>query len=473
VQFTTLLFAAFFLATLTVSWLLSRARAWQKAFLLLASYVFYLAGMWKQNGLLPALGLVAVLAASSLLGYVCGEGIARAESRTAKRAWLLIGLLGTVSALGFFKYYGFLSDALNDLLSAVRLRAELPVLELLLPVGISFYTFQGVSYLLDLYWKRGLKARSVLDYMLFVAFFPKLLSGPLCKARDFLAQIHSPAPAQVPEVTRAATLILSGLFKKVVLAALVDLKLVSDAFANPLAYSAPALWAALIGYGLLIYWDFSGYTDIAIGTGLLLGFKLPDNFNHPYIATDISDFWRRWHITLSMWLREYLFVPLGGLNITRRWSAVVLTMAIAGLWHGAGWTFILWGTYHGVLLFIHHGLRELKLRWKGGWLGRAGTCVLVLLGWVLFRAETLPLAGSYFLRLFSPAAPGKGFAVVVLPLLILGLLLQVYGGSLRVWYMRFSERLPWMLRPAFWLACGLGVLVLKPGGVPPYIYFGF
>lgn len=463
-QFTTLLFAVFFLATLTLYWALARWRTLQKVLLLAASYCFYAAWNWK---------LLGLLIAASLFTYGVGEGIARTSAKPARRAWATAGVVALLAMLGVFKYYEFFSESLNALLGRLNLAPRVPLLEIVLPLGISFYTFQAISYLLDIHWKRGPKAKNLLDGLLFMAFFPKLLSGPLVRSRDFLAQLEAPAPALVPEVSRAGVLILSGLVKKVVLAALIDIKLVSDAFAAPQNYTAPALWAALFGYALLLYWDFSGYTDIALGTALLLGLRLPENFNHPYIATDIGDFWRRWHISLSNWLRDYLFVPLGGLHIRRRWSAVVLTMVIAGLWHGAGWTYILWGTFHGVMLFCHHGLRELKLRWKGGWWGRLGTFVLVCFSWLIFRSESLPAAWTYFKHLFAFTAAGQGFSALVLVLLAIGLAEQVWGGRWRQLLIGASERLPWVLRPALWLACGLAILALKPGEVAPYIYFGF
>jgi alginate O-acetyltransferase complex protein AlgI len=463
-QFTTLVFAAFFLLTLTLYWALARWRSAQKILLLLASYGFYGAWSWK---------LLGLLIAASLFTYLAGEGLARCAAKGARRAWITFGVIALLALLGCFKYYGFFSESLNALLGAAGLAPRLPLMEIILPVGISFYTFQALAYLLDIYWKRAPKARSMLDCLLYMAYFPKLLSGPLARPRDFLKQLEAPAPALIPEVTHAGVLILSGLAKKVVLAALIDIKLVSDAFADPKLYSSPALWAALLGYAFLLYWDFSGYTDIALGASLLLGIRLPENFNHPYVAKDISDFWRRWHISLSAWLREYLYGPLGGLHIRRRWFAVVMTMVIAGLWHGAGWTYVLWGLLHGVALFCHHGLRELKLRWKGGWLGRAGTFLLICLGWLIFRCASLPEAWAYFKRLFSFSFSGQGFSALVLALLAIGVAEQLWGGRLRQWFEGQSERLPWALRPALWLACGLLILLVKPGEVAPYIYFGF
>jgi len=464
-QFTTLIFALFFVVTLTGTWLLARFRTSQKLFLLIASYCFYAAAAWK---------LLAVLLASSLLNYVAGELISRTSVKPQRRAWLYAAVACNLLLLGVFKYYGFFVDSIAALLEAAGLHPHLPALEILLPIGISFYTFQGLSYIVDLYRGQGVRARSMLDFLLFMAFFPKLLSGPITRAKELLPQLAGEHPRGVADLNGAATLLLSGLFKKVVLATLIDTHLVLKVFDAPENFSTPALWAGMFGYAFLLYWDFSGYTDLARGTSQLMGFSIPENFNHPYIATDIGDFWRRWHITLSNWLRDYLFVPLGGLHIRRRWSAVVLTMMLAGLWHGAGWTYVIWGTYHGVMLFMHHLFRSgIKRRWRGGWLGRAGTFLLVSLGWVMFRADDLPAAVEYYKRMFSIGASGSGFDSLVLVLILLGIVLQLSGARLRGWFIRASEFVPLTLRLVLWFAFGMLILALKPAGIAPYIYFGF
>ena len=295
-QFATLEFAAFFLITLTLSWVLRPWRLWQKTFLLLASYSFYAA---------LRLEFVAIIFVSSLLFYFAGKALTMAQRKGARLAWLWVGVVLNLLLLAVFKYYNFFTDSVADLFSLVGLSSPLPVIEILFPVGISFYVFQGISYILDLYWKRGLQAPNLLDFLLFQAFFPQLLAGPICRSRELLEQIVGSGPRGLPELNRAATLILSGLFKKVVLAHFIDAHLVLNVFTAPENYTAPALWMGMLGYTMLIYWDFSGYTDLARGLGLLLGFEIPENFDHPYIARDISDFWRRWHITLSFWLRDY------------------------------------------------------------------------------------------------------------------------------------------------------------------------
>jgi alginate O-acetyltransferase complex protein AlgI len=475
-QFTTLYFAVFFVLTLTGAWLARRWPLARKLVLLAASACFYSAIHWQ---------LTLILLGSAVVFWGCGEGIARTTG-APRKAWLVAGVLANLGLLGLFKYYNFFTGSLDDFAALFGLSAHLPVLELLAPVGMSFYVFQGLSYLFDLARGTGVRA-NLLDFTLFQLLFPQLLAGPICRPRELLPQITASAPAGVPDLTRAATLILSGLFKKVVLAHFIDQHLVTGVFAAPENYTAPALWAGLLGYTFLIYWDFSGYTDLARGLGLLLGFRLPENFDHPYMATDISDFWRRWHMTLSFWLRDYLFLPLAN-----RWSAglrrvlslryaallgsqlaVLTTFILCGLWHGAAWTFVLWGAYHGVLLFTHHGLRGIKRKWRGGWAGRVGTFVLVMFGWLLFNSPSLKACELYFTRMFDLSAPGLGFTALALAFIAAGLALQAGGPALRQWYIVTSERLPLPLRPVWWLATGLVILALKPSGIAPYIYFGF
>ena len=464
-QFPTLQFAVFFAVVLSISWLIRRHRTYQKLFLLAVSYLFYGMVRWE---------LVGIILASSLVFFYTSEAIVRTEDKARRKLWLVTSLVFNLGLLGFFKYYNFFVDSIGDLAQVLGLTSHLPVLEILFPVGISFYVFQGISYSLDLYWKRGTRAGTLLDFLLYMAFFPQLLAGPICRSNQLLPQIMGEAPEKVPDVSRAATLILSGLLKKAVFAHFIDTHLVGAVFDAPDNYTAAALWVGMLGYTMLIYWDFSGYTDLARGLGLLLGFRIPENFNHPYVATDIADFWRRWHITLSNWLTDYLFIPLGGLNLKKRWGAVVLTMVLAGLWHGANWTFVLWGTYHGVLLFLHHGFRSgLKKKWKGGWWGRVGTLVLVMFGWIMFNSPDVGQAWEYLSRMFDFSATGSGFEAIVLPVLALGFILQVAGPWCRRAYIELSERAPWVLRPALWLVTGIIMLALKPGGVAPYIYYGF
>jgi alginate O-acetyltransferase complex protein AlgI len=463
VQFPTLIFAVFFSATLTAYWLARPSRLAQKLVLLTASLFFYGLLGWK---------ILAVLLAAAGANYLLGNAISLGRG-SRRRRLMVAGILLNVGLLGFFKYYNFLADQISSLLGVIGFGASIPLIEIIAPIGISFYTFQHISYLVDLSRDKGVRAQSLLDYLVYTAFFPKVLAGPICRGRELLPQLHGPCPEGIPKLSIAVSLVLSGLMKKAVLGTFLDTHMVGKVFDSPENFTAGALWLGMLGYSMLLYWDFSGYTDLARGVALMLGFELPENFNHPYISTDISDFWRRWHMSLSFWLRDYLFMPLGGMSIKGRWSALVLSMTIAGLWHGASWTFVIWGFYHGVMLLCHHGLRHFKRKWNGGWPGRVGTFLLVSLGWVLFRASDFELASNYYRRMVDFTAPGQGVELIAVSVIAIGLLLQVLGPGLRGRYISWSERLPWALRPVMWFGTGMLILALKPSGIAPYIYFGF
>lgn len=475
-HFSTLAFAVFFAFTLSIHWLIRRERLAQKLFLLAASYFFY--GLWNWRALLLLIG-------SSVFNYAVGEALNRCPAPARRRLLLAAGVAGNLGLLGWFKYYDFFRASLDDFLGLFALRSHLPVLEILLPVGISFWTFQALAYVFDRYRGRYTGPVSFLDFLLFQGFFPKLLMGPICRAEDLIPQLLGEAPARVPDFSRAATLILSGLLKKAVLATHLDTHLVSAAFLAPQNYSGPALWVAMYAYTFLIYFDFSGYTDLALGIALLLGFHLPDNFNHPYVATNIGEFWRRWHITFSNWLRDYIYFPLGGSRRgkLRAYFNLFVTMIVCGLWHGAAWKYVIWGAIHGVALASHKAGCDLK-RALGGdprvpdpwWrqvLGWGYTFHVCCFARVFFRSPDLERAGVYLQRMFSPGAAGLGFEAGLLGLLAVSLLLQFIGPRLRGLYIKLGEWMPFAARPVFWFATGMLLLALKPAGIAPYIYFGF
>jgi D-alanyl-lipoteichoic acid acyltransferase DltB (MBOAT superfamily) len=467
-QFQTLIFAVFFVLVLSLNWLLRKYDMPRKSLLVLASYYFYGAFNWY---------LLAVLGGSSLLNYFCGEGIHRAReagNKSVQRVWFMTGIWGNLLALGIFKYYGFFQASLEDLLNSVNMSSHLPILEILLPVGLSFYTFQGISYIMDLNRGKGIRANTMVDFLLYMSFFPQLLSGPICRPKELLPQLHEGLPQSIPEPGRAVSLILSGLFKNVVLSHYLYMHIVGNVFNDPSDYSAATLWVAMFAYAMYIYVDFSGYTDLAVGLSLLMGIRIPHNFNHPYLATDVSAFWGRWHMTLSRWINDYLFVALGGRDINRRWTALFWAWVLCGLWHGAAWNYILWGAYFAVALLIHHGCRSgLKKKWKGGLAGQIGTFLLVCFGWVIFASADMEILGQYLLRMFQFNLPGEGFELFVLWVLIFGALMHIFGERLRSGFIRMHDALPLLLRPALWLFIGLVILALKPSGMSPNLYFGF
>jgi alginate O-acetyltransferase complex protein AlgI len=461
--FPTVEFAIFFPIVLAISWaLMSRPGGW-KPFILAASYVFYAAADWRFVGLLMLVTLV-------------NQGAARAIVRTGAgrwRRWLVAAAVAfDLGVLGLFKYYGFFAQEINELLGGIGLALPLPLVALAIPVGISFITFQAISYTVDVY--RGIiEPRPLLDVAVYLAFFPQLVAGPIVRARELLPQIERPRNPRDVAVGAGVVLIALGVVKKVAIADFLAREIADPVFAVPQAYSAPDVALAAYAYTVQIYCDFSGYTDIAIGVALLLGFTLPQNFNHPYRATSFRDFWRRWHMTLSRFLRDFLYIPLGGNRGGRILTArnLMITMLLGGLWHGAAWTFVLWGAIHGAALGVE---RMVGGRFRApGWLRWLLVFHVVVAAWVLFRSPDMSIAAAFFSRLLEPGpatlwtfpAVAVIFGVIAYQLLprprLEDLRLRVEG-----------------LQPAA-LGAGLAAVVILVAatvpseGVPPFIYFQF
>ena len=348
--FPTVQFAAFFVVVLCLSWaLMPRPTLW-KPFILVASYVFYGYADWR---------FVALLAASTVLNQTAARGIARSDDRRVRKAWLIAAVTANLGLLGVFKYLGFFVDSVDRLITGIGLGAPVPLLHVVLPIGISFFTFQAISYVADVHSGLIQPARA-LDFAIYEAFFPHLVAGPIVRAREFIPQLHSPRDRKAIPAGPALFLIAGGLIKKVVIADLLATHIVDPVFDAPASHSGPEALAAVYAYAVQIYCDFSAYTDMAIGLALLLGFRFPQNFNRPYIAVSLQDFWRRWHMTLSRWLRDYLYIPLGGSHKgrVRTYVNLMVTMLLGGLWHGASWTFVVWGGIHGTGLAVERWWRE-------------------------------------------------------------------------------------------------------------------
>lgn len=368
--FNTLEFFRFFAVVLAAFYLLPRAA--RKYLLLAASYYFY--GSWNVKFLALLLGVTA-------MDYAAGLLLAAAEGGRRKLI-LAASLTANLSVLAYFKYFHFLSETL------IGRRLDL---EIVLPIGISFHIFQSISYVIDVYRREQAPVRNPIDYALFLAFFPQLVAGPIVRAKDFFADLFPWHPPNATEASRGIFLLALGLTKKMAFAD--NFAKVSDAYFGALPANDGILnaWSGTLAFALQIFFDFSGYTDMAIGMAKLLGFHFPLNFRRPYLAASITDFWRRWHISLSSWLRDYLYIALGGnrRGALRTYLNLILTMLLGGLWHGASWNFVVWGGYHGVLLAVeratgwgeprHPLLRAMRV---------PVTFLLVLHGWVFFRAAT-------------------------------------------------------------------------------------
>jgi alginate O-acetyltransferase complex protein AlgI len=470
VIFPTIQFALFFLVVLTANWLLMpHPRRW-KVFMLGASYFFYGSWDWRFMGL---------LAFTTLVDHTVGGAIHRSEDARARRRLLIIGLIVSLGVVFFFKYYGFFTSSLINLFRPLGIDLPLPVLGIILPVGISFFTFQSLSYTLDIY-RRKLEPVPLLDFAVFVSFFPHLVAGPIVRGSELLPQLKERHdPRRIPGAI-AFGLIAGGLFKKVVVANTLATSIVDPVFASPQNFTALETLAGVYGYAVQIFADFSGYTDIAIGVALLLGFRFPQNFNRPYIANSLQDFWRRWHMTLSRFLRDYLYIPLGG---SRKGTAaayrnLMITMVLGGLWHGAAWTFVLWGALHGAGLALERWLadrrpgEEVEQATSWTWLRRLLVFHVVCLGWVLFRSDSVATASSVLARL-GDWGPAPAVTPTVIALIVGGIGVQYLPSSLRLSIRAGFAR----LRPVA-MATVLGGLLLVldtlgPEGVAPFIYFQF
>ncbi len=468
--FPTIQFALFFVVVLTANWLLLPHRQRWKGFMLAASYVFYGAWDWR---------FILLIMTSTLLNQAAATVMSRTEDHGRRRAAVISAVAANLGILGWFKYYGFFVSSALNLFNSIGVELPLPLLQVTLPVGISFFTFQALSYVIDIY--RGEQDKApLLDFAVYLAFFPQLVAGPIVRSREFLPQLHGPKDPRAVDATRAFGLIAGGLFKKVVVANTLATTIVDPVFASPGQFSALEVLMAVYGYAVQIYADFSGYTDIAIGVALLMGFRFPDNFNSPYTAVSIQDFWRRWHMTLSRWLRDYLYIPLGGNRDGRAatYRNLSLTMLLGGLWHGAAWTFVLWGAFHGGLLAweryrgemtAHQPAVETPLNRA---VSRLATFHLVCLGWVLFRADSLGHVGEILSRLLDwGAAPAVTPAVLLL--VAGGIGVQYVPTDFRARLQAGFARLGPVTMTA---ALGVFLLILDglgPEGVAPFIYFQF
>ncbi len=417
--FTTGNYWVFFGIVFFVYWLLSTRRRLPVLFILASSYYFY--ALWNPRFLF-------LLFAISTVDFLTGKGIAAARSNSLRKLLLLASVCTDVGALVAFKYFNFFSTSLTDLLQRAGWQASAFVIDNVVPLGLSFIAFRSLSYVIDIYRKTSQPAAHYVDYLAFVAFFPTLLAGPIVRAGELVPQFEQARRLTNENGMRAFVLILFGLVKKIGIANFLANNLVNRVFDQPQFYSSVETLAAVYGYSLQIYCDFSGYTDIAIGCALLLGFNLPENFNAPYCARNLRDFWKRWHITLSRWLFDYVFLSLGGLRKRRNlYRNLILTFLIGGLWHGAGWTFVLWGGLHGIGLALSHwwDLRRKRLKkdtnqhWVMTTLSVLATFHFVCLTWIVFRADTLPQAFEVLGRLvgFEFSAANLPWTVV----LILGL----------------------------------------------------
>ncbi len=473
--FNSLTFLAFFslvllLHSLPLSW------TFKKSNLLVASYLFYAA--WNPP-------FVILIWISTIIDWFAARWMYQAETQRKKRGFLLLSLCVNLGLLSFFKYGNFFLDSFVNLAQGLGILYHPPQLDIILPVGISFYTFQTLSYTLDIYRGNGRPWPSFLDFALFVTFFPQLVAGPIVRAVDFLPQCSTPRQASRQQLGWGLSLMVIGLFEKVFLADGLMALVADQVYGSASAPNFTEAWTGTLAFSAQIFFDFAGYSTIAIGAALCLGFVLPDNFRFPYAAIGFSDFWRRWHISLSTWLRDYLYIPLGGnrKGTRRTYINLMLTMLIGGLWHGASWRFVVWGGLHGIYLAVERLLRAYwgkKVRWTERWYGQVLltllTYYLVCITWVFFRASSFEQAFTLISAMLGfTHPPGLQSLRLIYIATVFGVTLFLLIGHR---FMRnrtlesVADRLPWWTKSLALALMLIGVL-LAPGDQNAFIYFQF
>jgi alginate O-acetyltransferase complex protein AlgI len=476
--FTSFEFLCFFLAVVLLRSCLRGFNA-DKWLLLVASYCFYLTSS------VPCILLLLLISVSD---YYVGRKLGQAEDPSHRKRLLVTSLSINLGMLGFFKYSNFFLENIWLVLGALGMHFHRPHYDIILPPAISYFTFASMGYVIDVYYERIAPTRSLKNYSLFISFFPKLLAGPIMRAGDFLPQVQQRIRASAAQIEAGLCYFLLGAVKKLVISDQIATS-VNVIFSTPAQYDGLTLLLGALGYAIQIYCDFSGYSDMAIGCALILGFQLPENFQMPYSALTITEFWRRWHITLSAWFRDYVFLPL---EVARRNApsatarAVVnlmVTMLLVGLWHGASWTFVIWGGIHGASLAAHrtwtawNPLDSLKNRrmFQFGWalFSRLLTLGMVLVAWVFFRAQSLKDAGSYLSRMVLWKHDGVR---LISPYIVLAIMAVLFTHLLvrkdRNWAREIPER-PIPVRITAYAALAVLLSLFGATDAAPFIYFQF
>lgn len=467
------LFLWLFAAFLVVYTLLQRKHTGRLLFVALFSYYFY----YKSSGT-----YFYLLALVTVWDFFTVLLMHRTESKLGRKAWVFLSISMNLGLLGYFKYTNFLGGAIASLMGG-----QFTALDIFLPVGISFFTFQSLSYTIDVYRREIPPLKNFLDYAFFVSFFPQLVAGPIVRARDFIPQIRKPLYVSQEMFGRGVFLILVGLFKKAIISDYISVNFVERIFDNPTLYSGVENLMGVYGYALQIYCDFSGYSDMAIGIALLLGFHFNLNFNSPYKSASVTEFWRRWHISLSSWLRDYLYISLGGNRHGkfRQYLNLFITMFLGGLWHGASWNFILWGSFHGIALALHKAWMTVTKRKKGeerhGFrrvLGVVVTFHFVCFCWIFFRNADINNSMDMLGQIFTTFRPQLFPQLVegywrVFALMVLGFLLHFAPDSWENAFCRGVIRLPFLGKAVMMVAMIYLVVQMKSSEIQPFIYFQF
>jgi alginate O-acetyltransferase complex protein AlgI len=469
-QFDSFLFIIFFASVLLLYYLLPNWRL-QKLLLLLGSYLFYAA--WSPP-------LVLLIWISTLVDYYLARKIHQTSSPSNRKVLLLLSLGTNLGLLGYFKYAEFLLDSFKGLVAPLGVTYIPPELDIILPIGISFYTFQTLSYTMDIYRGHLKPVNSFMDFALYVTFFPQLVAGPIVRANHFLPQCLQPKRANLDGFCWGLTLFVFGLFTKLVLADLALAPVADLVYSQPAKFGWYDSWTAVFAFSGQIYFDFAGYSLCAIGSAMCFGFQLPDNFRAPYAAIGFSDFWQRWHISLSSWMRDYLYIPLGGSQkkTGRTLINLGLTMFLAGLWHGAAWTFVLWGWLHGLLLIIEHTIRRkfgpIPLHPITKTVLMLCTFLVISLTWIPFRSQGLntmqEMGAALFRTDFTDSLPSSSTGSV---LLVIGLMVLGHIWTRKTTLIEAGSHVPPVFRALIIGVLLLSIALSSTGDSRAFIYFQF
>ena len=449
----------------------------QNIFLLIASYIFY--GYWDWR-------FTFLLFTSTVVDFWVGQRLQTTERQRSRKYFLIVSIAVNLGILCLFKYFDFFIESTASVLTAIGFQPHIPVMQIILPIGISFYTFKTLTYTIDVYRKQITPTKDFVAYALFTSFFPQILAGPIERASNFLPQITIPRQITRAHVLTGVNLVLLGYFKKVAIADTLA-PIVGKIYDAPEAMSSGQLWSGVYAYTFQIYGDFSGYTDIARGIAFALGFKSMENFNAPYLSRSITEFWQRWHISLSTWFRDYLYIPLGGnrRGKTRTYVNLFITMLLCGLWHGAAWPFVIWGLIHGLYLISHRIMLKGK-KADSSWPHTFSdwficlvkifiTFHLVALAWVLFRSSTLDGALVYYAGLFTfQSLSGFSFPVFFAGLLIFTLdIVQTWIGN-QTWIADIQKHtiLRYAAAQIMFISL-LAATIANLKTITPFIYFQF
>ncbi|MDE6235852.1 MAG: MBOAT family protein [Muribaculaceae bacterium] len=463
------LFWLLFIIMLPIYALLKGSKPKMVLFILFFSLYFY----YKSSGL-----FFLMLIATSLVDWLISLRIAQTESRGGKKAWMWLSIVISLSILGYFKYANFFLWNWNQMV-----QGNFQPLDIILPVGISFYTFQSISYVVDVYKERIRPTRNWFDYLFFLSFFPALVAGPIVRADYFLPQLEKNERADSAMIWSGLWLIIIGIIKKALIADYIS-QYNDLIFNDPALYTGVQTLMGVLGYTMQIYCDFSGYSDMAIGLALIMGFRLGINFNSPYQSRNLTEFWRRWHISLSSWLRDYVYIPLGGnrKGTFRTYLNNFLTMLIGGLWHGAAWKFIFWGAMHGVGLAVHKAcqpvLKKIPDNWLTIFIAWLLTFIYVSLLWVFFRAasfeDSILIIKNIFIDFYPDqiiqfAGQRPQWCIMMSLLIIFHFLPAKWGEKIENWFIR----MPWIIKLGIFLIAVQLVIEFMTAEVAPFIYFQF